>query len=151
MMDVGIICAIEEKEELYDEYDGGCNIYADDFIVVECDVTEPDEGANRMIKAVENYEKAKNKNSDSKINDVLNEREQTHGDFADNAKMAQKLRNVIAESQNYESLSDVQKEAIHNIVSKLSRILCGDADHEDNWIDIAGYSTLVVNELKKEK
>ena len=91
------------------------------------------------------------KSKEVRINDVLSERKQTHGDFSENARIAQNLRNVIAEAKNYESLSDVQKEAIHNIVSKLSRILCGDADHEDNWIDIAGYSTLVVNELKKEK
>ena len=91
------------------------------------------------------------KSQEAKINDVLSERKQTHGDFSENARMAQNLRNVIAEAKNYESLSDVQKEAIHNIVSKISRILCGDVDHVDNWTDLAGYSTLVVNELNKGK
>ena len=47
-------------------------------------------------------------------------------------------------------MSADQRESIHMILVKLSRILYGKHDHVDHWDDIAGYATLVVNRLKDE-
>jgi hypothetical protein len=41
----------------------------------------------------------------------------------------------------------VQDEALSMIVMKISRILTGDPNHADHWADIAGYATLIANEL----
>ena len=41
-----------------------------------------------------------------------------------------------------------QAEAIDMIFSKLARILNGDPNYADNWIDIAGYATLVADRLE---
>lgn len=41
------------------------------------------------------------------------------------------------------ALTDVQRESIDLIATKLARICCGDPNHRDHWDDIAGYATLV--------
>jgi hypothetical protein len=48
---------------------------------------------------------------------------------------------------NYGQLSAVQKEALDMICSKISRILSGNPDFPDHWLDIEGYARLVNNDL----
>ena len=43
-----------------------------------------------------------------------------------------------------------QVEALDMIATKIARILNGNPDHVDSWIDIAGYATLVADRLKGE-
>ena len=47
-------------------------------------------------------------------------------------------------------MDDDQREALEMIAHKIARILNGDPNYADNWIDIAGYATLVANRLEKE-
>lgn len=47
----------------------------------------------------------------------------------------------------YVKLTEVQREAVDLICTKLSRILSGGNSHIDNWHDIAGYATLAEQEL----
>jgi hypothetical protein len=53
-----------------------------------------------------------------------------------------------AKARNKELDSD-QLEALDMIAHKIARILNGDPNYADNWIDIAGYATLVANRLEK--
>lgn len=43
--------------------------------------------------------------------------------------------------------SNVQRYALDMIAMKLSRLVEGNANNVDTWADIAGYATLVKNEL----
>ena len=76
------------------------------------------------------------------VENTLNERQKTHGDFEANAKCSQELKAVF-KGHGYDSLASSMREALDQIALKLSRILTGDCDHIDNWHDIAGYATLV--------
>lgn len=49
----------------------------------------------------------------------------------------------------WHELSCDQKEALETIATKIARILNGDPDYIDNWVDIAGYAMLVVERLKE--
>lgn len=80
-------------------------------------------------------------------NPILKEREVTHGDFMAKAQFIDKVQNIINKN-TWNELDADQKEAIHMILVKLSRILYGDANHVDHWDDIAGYATLVSERLK---
>jgi hypothetical protein len=42
-----------------------------------------------------------------------------------------------------------QAEALDQMAQKMCRILQGDPDFADHWVDIAGYASLVCAELKK--
>jgi hypothetical protein len=81
---------------------------------------------------------------------VLNERGSRYGDFSDNARVSASLRQ-LALGYRAEPLPTLHEEALVMILHKVARIICGDHNYADNWIDIAGYATLVVERLGKEK
>ena len=84
------------------------------------------------------------------IADVIKVRETTHGDFAMKAGFIQEIMENISGLYTWNDLADDQKEAIHMIIAKLSRILYGNPDHVDHWVDIAGYAKLVSDRLESK-
>src|SRR6266566_3732037 len=70
---------------------------------------------------------------------LLSDREQTHGDFQSNAFLAQRFRYLFRSHGGWDRLSDIEREALDNIATKLSRIMSG--GNADSWRDIAGYAT----------
>ena len=78
---------------------------------------------------------------------LLNEREKTHGKFSDVARTTQALYNTLRQGVSFDKLSDSQREALHMCCSKQARIVNGDPHFKDHWDDIAGYTTLVSEEL----
>ena len=81
------------------------------------------------------------------IEQVLAERQQTHGDYIVTAAYIQELKRVCKQSPMYATLLPTQLEAVDMICHKLGRILCGNPNTKDHWTDIAGYATLVSNQL----
>lgn len=84
-----------------------------------------------------------------KIENILEQRGTTHGDFSDNARFSQQLKFIVEMSPNWDNMSDVQREALHMILHKISRICAGNPDFIDAWRDISGYATLVSDRLQK--
>lgn len=73
---------------------------------------------------------------------LLEERQKTHGNFADNARISQALKHMLRNNSTAGLLCDVHEESLDMICLKLSRILSGQADFADHWNDIAGYAKL---------
>ena len=86
------------------------------------------------------------------VAEVLKERQGTHGSFTENAKCSQELKSIVYEygTDNPELFSSVQREALDNICQKMARIITGNPNHVDSWVDIAGYATLAVKDLEKQ-
>lgn len=83
------------------------------------------------------------------INDTLNERHNSYGSFKEVAACSRSIKATFAMSNNYtHRISSSQKESLDMIASKLARILTGDPNHVDSWHDIAGYATLIADELR---
>lgn len=78
---------------------------------------------------------------------TLNERGKTHGDFLVNTITMQAIKDIMHNTPNWNKLLPHQKEALEMNAHKIGRILCGDPNKKDHWVDIAGYATLVANEL----
>jgi hypothetical protein len=76
------------------------------------------------------------------INATLDERHSTHGDFAKMSAIVQTLKGVLYRAPNWEILSPAQKEALEMDCTKTARILCGNPNEPDHWLDKAGYATL---------
>ena len=74
---------------------------------------------------------------------LLEERKKQHGDFFEHSLYAQRLKETMWGSMNWNKLTPVQKEALEMIQHKVARILAGDPNHDDHWDDIAGYAKLV--------
>lgn len=88
------------------------------------------------------------------IKKLLAERGKTHGDYHTHATITQSLKAVIYSAQLRDGcvrLNDSQREAIDMIAHKLGRILAGNPNHRDHWDDIAGYATLVAEQLDVRK
>ena len=85
--------------------------------------------------------------ADNDVDAILDERATTYGSFEDVAGFAQEMKNAIRMCNNSE-LDDDQIEALDMIASKIARIVNGNPNHIDSWIDIAGYATLVADRLK---
>ena len=92
------------------------------------------------------------------IQDTLNERGTRYGDFKNHADISQEIQNAIARGiHNRDDGLDVgdiepyMLEALTVIAHKIGRIVNGDMYYDDSWRDIAGYATLVVNELEKSQ
>lgn len=84
------------------------------------------------------------------IEKTIESRKNTHGSWQLGAKVAQDLKRTI-KSHMTESgpHTDSVMEGIDRICMKLSRIAVGDATEPDHWHDIAGYATLVENDIKQ--
>lgn len=84
------------------------------------------------------------------IDALITERGSRYGKFKDGAEIMQELKDVMREVDGWHNLTPSQREALDMIQHKIGRILNGDPTYDDSWKDIAGYATLIVNELNGE-
>jgi len=82
------------------------------------------------------------------INATLSEREKTHGFYRNQAACTQQLKNVMHEMPGWKQLEYFQAQSLDAIADKIGRILAGNADFKDHWVDIQGYAALVHRELE---
>lgn len=84
------------------------------------------------------------------VDATLAERGSRYGTFVGHAHVTQDLKNSITLhllSRN-KRLAQDQQEALDMICHKIGRIVNGDANYHDSWIDIAGYAKLVADRLE---
>lgn len=76
------------------------------------------------------------------INEVLDTRQSTHGDFATGATISQTICATLREGPSWWQLTAAQKEALVMIAHKMARIVNGNPDFADHWVDVGGYAKL---------
>jgi hypothetical protein len=81
-------------------------------------------------------------------NSVIESREASHGDYLLQSYMAISIKDIFRKQAGYSKLSADQRESLDMIAVKMSRILHGNCDEPDHWLDIAGYATLCYNRLQ---
>jgi len=84
------------------------------------------------------------------VDAILTERGGTYGPFKSHAEITQRLKRTAYEfaKERDKSFALDQAEALDMIFHKIGRILNGDPNYADSWIDIAGYAKLVADRLK---
>jgi hypothetical protein len=93
---------------------------------------------------------AKQQKQQDQINQLLSERQVTHGSYLGKALLIQDIKFYMREHAQWKSMDADMQESLDMIVTKIARILIGDPYHHDSWIDIAGYAMLVANRLQHE-
>ena len=83
------------------------------------------------------------------ITSTLAERGSRYGPFEDHAAITQSIKRAIFAHGNL--LADDQREALEMIAHKIGRIVNGDPNYADSWVDIAGYAKLVADRLEAEQ
>lgn len=91
-----------------------------------------------------------NEGDETDVDTVLDARAKDYGKFIEGAEIMQMLKRLV---HNYiedrgTPLAFDQREAIDMIIHKLGRIINGNPDKVDHWVDIAGYATLVADRLQ---
>ena len=84
------------------------------------------------------------------VDAILDDRAKDYGKFIQGAEIMQMLKRIV---HNYieargTKLAFDQREAIDMIIHKLGRIINGNPDKVDTWVDIAGYAKLVADRLE---
>ena len=85
------------------------------------------------------------------IQSILAARKKTHGSFEVSSYTSQVLKDAMRDSPNWDELDMDQKECLDMVAHKLARILCGNPNEQEHYIDVIGYCTLVLNRLKAEQ
>lgn len=81
------------------------------------------------------------------VKKILAQRQKTHGNFDSHARISQSIKCQMFNAEGYANLNASQREALDMIAHKIARILNGNPNYRDHWDDIAGYATLVAEEL----
>lgn len=84
------------------------------------------------------------------VDATLDTRAKDYGLFKDGAALMQSLKRSLAEhaARHNKAFADDQWEALEMIVHKMGRIVNGNPDVVDHWVDIAGYATLIADRLQ---
>lgn len=81
------------------------------------------------------------------IDATLIERGHRYGKFTGHAAVTQAIKSVMFNTRPDLELAADQREALEMIAHKIGRIVNGDPDYADSWVDIAGYAKLVADRL----
>ena len=81
---------------------------------------------------------------------TLDARAVDYGKFIEGAEVMQMLKRVVQAALNNRDkvLAQDQAEAMDMIIHKIGRIVNGNPDVVDHWLDIAGYAKLVADRLE---
>lgn len=84
------------------------------------------------------------------LDNVLTERGSRYGTFTGHAEVTMGLKRVMVHhlTKREKRLADDQMEALAMIAHKIGRIINGDPNYADSWVDIAGYAKLVADRLE---
>jgi hypothetical protein len=87
---------------------------------------------------------------DTNIDETLDARAQDYGKFKDGAALMQAMKRTLADHarMHNKTFADDQWEALEMIVHKIGRIVNGNPDKVDHWVDIAGYAKLIADRLQ---
>lgn len=83
------------------------------------------------------------------LNETLKDRGGKYGPFTGHAEVTQRFKALLTEEllKRKKPLADDQQEALDMIFHKIGRIVNGDPNYADSWVDIAGYAKLVADRL----
>jgi len=73
---------------------------------------------------------------------ILDTRRKTHGNYTETAAAIQETKDLWRAHPGWENLSPVQRETLEMVAHKVGRILCGNPNFIDHWVDIAGYAQI---------
>ena len=79
---------------------------------------------------------------------MLVERGKDYGDYASKAQFIQGVKYLMRSSPSWEAMDADMRESMEMIAHKMGRVVYGDSNYADSWIDIAGYAKLVADRLE---
>lgn len=81
------------------------------------------------------------------IQSTLEQRGNRYGDFREQARVAQSLKEAARNSAHWDLMPPYVREGLDLILNKISRMVTGDWTYTDNPHDIVGYAKLIEDRL----
>lgn len=124
-----------------------------DMTLAEAKLAFPSIKEGAILRAQELQRRNKESDLMEAIKDVLKVRGEKYGKFSGHASTTQKLKLIIADEldQRKKHIAPFQREALDMIMHKIGRIINGDPNYIDSWVDIAGYAQLVADQLEEDE
>ena len=116
----------------------------------------PDQHVKSILKEWEKQQKDSQEQEqtgiemyEDEVDATLDARALDYGKFIEGAEVMQMLKRVVLNALNNRDkvLAHDQAEAMDMIIHKIGRIINGNPDVVDHWLDIAGYAQLVADRL----
>ena len=106
--------------------------------------------AEKVIKDSQKLEQTGIEMYEDEVDATLDARAVEYGKFIEGAEVMQMLKRVVLNALNNrdKTLAHDQAEAMDMIIHKIGRIVNGNPDVVDHWLDIAGYAKLVADRLE---
>ena len=103
-----------------------------------------------FVDAKEKPPAASKKPATTDVAETLKARGDKYGTFVGHAAVTQALKRVVYDHAKLhdKEFTDDQVEALDMICHKIGRIVNGDPNYADSWVDIAGYAKLVSDRLE---
>jgi len=76
---------------------------------------------------------------------LLADRGKSHGEFRNNSKVSQAIKEVFHSNSRWYKLPAYKKEGLEMIAHKIGRLLEGNDLFQDHWDDIVGYAKLMAD------
>lgn len=82
------------------------------------------------------------------VEQVVEARGKTHGDWGKMADVAQTLKATLHQAPNWGRLSLMQRETLDSVCTKIARIVVGDASVREHWVDLIGYLEITLHRME---
>jgi len=80
---------------------------------------------------------------------IIAERSEQYGAWRSQGAIAQSLKQAVRNGESWKSMLPCQRESIDMCLHKISRIVNGNYNNRDSWLDAGAYMQLTVIELDK--
>lgn len=87
----------------------------------------------------------------AKLDATLSNRGKTHGEWSDQARISQGIKDLCRQGSSFDKLSPMQKETLDMWAVKMSRIVEGNPNEIDHWLDVEGYGKITRIRMEKEQ
>lgn len=85
------------------------------------------------------------------IEETLKQRGSAYGDFREQARITQAIKDAMRDSPNWDKLPPYIKEGLDMNAHKTARMLNGDPLYDDNMHDIIGYTKLMQDRARQDR
>ena len=76
-------------------------------------------------------------------------RDEQHGGLEAVGLLAQNMKGTLRAGANWHRLTPAQREALDMMMHKVARILSGDSQLRDHWLDAAGYPLCIARMMEE--
>lgn len=87
----------------------------------------------------------------AEVDTILKERGETNGDYDKMSFVAQVMKRLVRENWQGNTPNPQVRESLDHMCTKFARIVVGNENHIDHWVDMQGYSELAIQSIRSQR